>query len=86
MWYVYLVRCIDASLYCGITNDVNKRVEKHNKGLGAKYTKTRGPVALVYVEEQPSKSDALKREWHIKHRLSKAEKKALVKSYEQKTS
>lgn len=81
MWYVYFVLCNDGTLYCGATNNVEKRVNTHNSGKGAKYTSTRRPVKLVYVEEFPCKIDALKREWFIKHKLSRKDKDALIKEY-----
>ena len=65
-WKVYLVRCADNSLYCGSTNDVNSRIEKHNAGKGAKYTQSRLPVKLVAVSEALSKRDALRLEQFIK--------------------
>jgi putative endonuclease len=78
-WYVYLVRCNDDSLYCGMTNDLEKRVTKHNSGRGAKYTASRRPVELVYFETYPAKPLALKREWKIKQ-MTKEEKENLLKS------
>ena len=65
-WVVYLVRCADESLYCGITNDIEKRLVAHNSGKGAKYTKSRLPVAAVSVSIPMTKNDALKLEHHIK--------------------
>ena len=65
-WKVYLVRCADNSLYCGVTNDLNGRIEKHNTGKGAKYTQSRLPVELVAVSRGLSKSDALTLEHYIK--------------------
>ena len=65
-WRVYLVRCADNSLYCGITNDIESRIEKHNAGKGAKYTKSRLPVKLMALSRGLSKSDALTLERHIK--------------------
>ena len=65
-WYLYILRCKDGSLYTGITTDVEKRFEVHSSGKGAKYTRGRGPLELVYREECGSHSDALKREWEIK--------------------
>lgn len=65
-YYIYIVRCSDGSLYTGYTNDVTSRVEKHNAGKGAKYTKTRRPVKLVYQETFETKSEAMKREYQIK--------------------
>jgi putative endonuclease len=77
MWFVYLLKCSDNSLYCGITNNLNKRINTHNKGLGAKYTKYRLPVSLMYYEVLESKSDALKREYQIKQ-LTRQEKLNLI--------
>lgn len=76
-WFVYMLRCRDDSLYTGYTNDVKRREQVHNTGKGAKYTKSRLPVKLVYWEEFQEKSDALKREWAIKQ-LTKAQKEALI--------
>ncbi len=75
--YTYLLLCADGSLYCGWTDDLKKRVEKHNAGEGAKYTRARLPVKLIYVEECADKQEAMKREWAIK-RLSRQKKWALV--------
>lgn len=76
-WYVYMVRCRDGSLYTGITNDLQRRLDAHNAGIGAKYTKSRRPVCLVYQEEVPDKATALRRECAVK-RLTKAQKEQLV--------
>lgn len=76
MVYVYLLRCSDGSLYCGWTNDLERRLAAHNSGKGAKYTRGRRPVELVYWEECESKSAAMKREHEIKQ-LSRAEKLGL---------
>jgi len=76
-WYVYMVRCRDNSLYTGYTDDPERRLAVHNAGKGAKYTKSRLPVQLVYREECPDKSTALKREYAIKQ-LSKTEKENLI--------
>lgn len=76
-YYVYIVKCSDSSLYCGYTNDIEKRIKTHNDGLGAKYTKSRLPVSLVYLEEAETKSDALKREAAIK-KLTKKQKLVLI--------
>ena len=73
MWFVYLLICSDNTLYCGITNDIDKRIKKHNAGRGAKYTKARRPVSLLKYFECPDKSSALKLEYKIK-KLSRAEK------------
>lgn len=64
--FCYILECADGTLYTGWTVNVEKRVAQHNKGLGAKYTRMRLPVKLVYVEEQPNKTAALKRERAIK--------------------
>lgn len=64
--YIYIVRCKDGTLYTGYTNNVQARIEKHNAGKGAKYTKTRHPVVLVYQEGYETKSEAMKREYEIK--------------------
>ena len=66
MWYLYILRCRDGSLYTGITTDVEKRLEAHQSGKGAKYTRGRGPLELVYSEECGTHSQALKRELEIK--------------------
>lgn len=64
--FVYIVKCNDGSLYTGYAKDVNARISKHNEGKGAKYTKMRRPVQLVYQEVYYTKSEALKREYEIK--------------------
>jgi len=66
MWFVYLLLCSDNTLYCGITNNLEKRINTHNKGKGAKYTRSRLPVEIYYYEESPNKSEASKREYQIK--------------------
>ena len=75
--YAYIVECADGTYYCGYTNDLEKRIETHNRGKGAKYTKPRLPVALVYYEEFETKEEAMSREWHLKQ-LSHAQKQALI--------
>jgi putative endonuclease len=65
-WLVYLIRCSDNSLYCGITNDIKNRLIEHNSGKGAKYTRSRRPVELVGVGPKMTKSEALKLEYRIK--------------------
>ena len=72
-WYIYILRCGDDTLYTGITDDVEKRFAAHAAGKGAKYTRGRGPLTLVYMEEVEDKSAALKRE-HVIKKLSRAEK------------
>ena len=64
--YCYILECSDGTFYTGWTNDPERRVAQHNKGVGARYTKTRRPVKMVYLEEQPDKISALKRERAIK--------------------
>lgn len=78
MNYTYIVECADKSLYCGWTNDLEKRIIAHNAGKGAKYTKPRLPVRLVYHEEFETKEEAMSREWQIKQ-LSRAEKEKLIR-------
>jgi putative endonuclease len=78
MWYVYIVRCErDDSLYTGITNNLERRINQHNNGKGAKYTRSRAPVTLVKTFEVDSKSEALKLEYKIK-KLSREEKLKLI--------
>ena len=78
-WGCYLLSCADGTLYCGITNDLAKRLAAHNAGEGAKYTRGRTPVRLVYVEPCAGKSAALKREMHIKS-LPRSKKQAMAAS------
>lgn len=75
-WICYLLQCADNTLYCGITNDLDKRLAAHNAGEGAKYTRGRLPVRMVYSERCEDKSAALKRELQIK-RLPRSAKLAL---------
>lgn len=75
-WICYLICCADGTLYCGITNDLGKRLAAHNAGEAAKYTRGRRPVRLVHAELCSDKSAALKRELQIKA-LSRSEKQAL---------
>lgn len=77
--YTYIVRCSDGSLYTGWTNDLQKRLKAHNDGKGAKYTKTRRPVELVYSECFETKNEAMSREYQIKQ-LSRAEKLNIIKN------
>ena len=81
-WYVYILRCGDGSLYTGITDDVQRRLEMHRSGKGAKYTRGRGPLKLRHREELPDKGAALKREYAIKQ-LSKTEKVTLFSEKQQ---
>lgn len=80
MHFVYILRCEDNSLYTGYTTDVEKRLEVHNSGKGAKYTRARLPVRLVYYKRVDSKSTGLKLEARIK-KLTKNQKEALVKAF-----
>ena len=77
-WKLYILRCADGSLYTGITTDVQARFEAHSAGKGAKYTRGRGPLELVYTEECGDHSAALKRELEIKS-LSREEKMQMLK-------
>ena len=75
---VYILECNDGTLYTGWTNDIDKRFKAHNDGKGAKYTKGRRPLKLVYIENLESKSEALKRENEIK-KMTKDKKRQLIK-------
>jgi len=75
--YVYVVECSDGTLYTGYTTDVERRVEEHNAGEGAKYTRGRTPVEVVHVEEYATRSEAMSREAEIK-KMSRKEKERLV--------
>ena len=77
MPFVYIVRCADGTLYTGWTTDVTRRVAQHNAGRGARYTRMRRPVALVYREEMPDRSTAMRREAAIK-KLDRERKERLV--------
>lgn len=79
MNYVYILKCRDGSLYTGWTNDLERRLREHNAGKGARYTKSRKPVVLVYYEEFAAKEEAMSREYAIK-RLKRNEKQKLVES------
>ena len=78
-WYLYILRCGDGTLYTGITNDIEKRLETHRSGNGAKYTRGRSPLELVYRECCGSHSDALKREAAVK-KLTRQQKEALIET------
>jgi putative endonuclease len=78
--YTYIVECKDKTLYTGWTNNIEKRILDHNNGKGAKYTKGRRPVTLVYLEEYETKQDAMKREYYLK-KLKKEEKYKLIEEY-----
>lgn len=83
-WYLYILRCADGTLYTGITTDVARRFAAHREGRGAKYTRGRGPLELVYREVCGTHSQALKRELEIKA-LSRQEKLALLGQKETET-
>lgn len=80
--FTYILKCSDGSLYTGWTNDLECRVKAHNAGKGAKYTKSRRPVELVYFEAFSTKQEAMRREWEIKQ-LSRVEKCKLIQVKEQ---
>lgn len=77
MYWVYILRCADGTFYTGTTDNVERRAAVHNSGKGAKYTRGRTPVAVVYREACPDKSAALRREWAVKQ-MSRAEKLRLI--------
>ena len=79
--FVYMLRCKDGSLYTGWTNDLEHRLAMHNSGRGAKYTRGRGPLELVYSEELPDKEAALRRECAIK-KLRREQKRALLQTWQ----
>ena len=80
-WFVYLVRCQDATLYCGIAKDLARRLAEHNSAdKGAKYTRGRRPVQLVYAEQVASRAHATQREGRIKQ-LTRTEKMTLIDSF-----
>ncbi len=76
-WYVYILQCSDGTLYTGITTDINRRLNEHNKGTGAKYTAMRRPVTLMTIFEAANRSEAGKEEYRIK-RLTRTEKLQLI--------
>ena len=80
MHYTYMVQCRDGSLYTGYTTDVIRRTKEHNAGKGAKYTRSRRPVELVYYEEYDRKTDAMAREYDLKQ-LTREDKLKLVKEF-----
>ena len=84
MWYLYILRCGDGTLYTGITNNLEKRLAAHRAGRGAKYTRGRGPLELVYREDCADHSAALKREHQIKS-LPRSEKEKLAADRKQTT-
>ena len=80
--FTYILECSDGSFYTGWTNNLERRVKAHNAGKGAKYTKSRKPVKLVYFETYSSKEEAMRREYAIKHMTRRA-KLGLVMSYKE---
>lgn len=76
--YTYILKCADGLLYCGWTNNLEKRLSAHNAGTASKYTRTRRPVELAYFEQFETKQEAMSREYHIK-RLTREEKLKLIK-------
>ena len=83
-WLIYILKCVDGSLYCGITNNIEKRLKQHKGEIigGAKYTRSHWPCKLVYKEKSASRSQALKREAIIK-KMSKVDKRTLISSFKQ---
>ncbi len=79
-WFVYILECADGTYYTGVTDDVEKRLEAHRQGRGAKYTRGRGPLRLAYLESCPNRSEAQKREASIK-RLPRCKKVLLIDSF-----
>lgn len=77
MWYVYILRCGDGTLYTGSTNNLQRRLEAHREGKGAKYTRGRQPLVMVYNQEFSQRSQALKREAAVK-KLSRTDKEKLI--------
>ena len=77
MNYTYIAKCADATYYTGWSNDLEKRIKAHNEGKGAKYTKTRRPVELVYYEQFETKEEAMSREYAIK-KLTRKQKEMLI--------
>lgn len=78
-WQLYILRCGDGTLYTGIAVDAERRLAAHRSGRGAKYTRGRGPLELVYLEQCPTHSDALRRELEVK-RLTREEKEMLLQN------
>ena len=86
-WLIYILECVDGSLYCGITNNLEKRLKQHKGEIkgGAKYTRSHWPCKLVYKEKSTSRSEALQREIVIK-KMSKVEKQTLINSFKEDSS
>lgn len=81
--YTYILKCKDGTYYTGWTNNLEKRLKDHNEGRGAKYTKARLPVSLIYYEEFQTKEDAMRREYAIKH-MTRSEKEELIKAHSER--
>ena len=82
MYFVYIVQCADNTFYTGIATELERRIEEHNSSdKGAKYTRVRRPVCLVYSEEYPDRSSASKREYEIKKKMSRSDKLKLIESF-----
>jgi len=81
MFFCYILECADGTFYTGWTTDPARRLRTHNRGAGARYTRTRRPVRLVYVETQPDRSEAMRRERQIKT-FDRSRKKALIEKYQ----
>lgn len=77
--YTYILECKDGTYYTGWTNNLDKRLKDHNEGRGAKYTKARLPVSLIYHEKFQTKEEAMRREYAIKH-MTRSEKESLIKA------
>jgi putative endonuclease len=83
-WYVYIVECFDGTLYTGITTDINRRLNQHNSGKGAKYTSIRRPVKLMSISEVGDRSDASKEEYRIKQLTRKEKFEYILKNVKNK--
>lgn len=83
-WYLYILECADSSFYTGITVDLKQRLEKHNQGIGARFTRGRRPVKIVYHEKQPDRASASRRELEVK-KLTREKKMLLIKNKFTKT-
>lgn len=84
MFSVYILECGDGSLYTGYTNNIDRRLKQHQSGKGSKYTRARLPVTLVYLEYFISKEEAMKREWYIKHKMTRKQKLELIENWSSK--
>jgi len=82
MYFVYIVKCADNTFYTGISTELERRIEEHNgSDKGAKYTRVRRPVSLVYSEEYPDRSSASKREYEIKKKMNRVQKLKLINDF-----